>query len=55
MNKNKKFDAVQMMREIREKLSEKYWKRPDILKKEMEVIREKYNIKPESPQKHQLI
>ncbi len=33
MNKNKKFDAVQMMREIREKLSEKYWKHPDILKK----------------------
>ena len=25
-----------MMREIREKLSEKYWKHPDILKKEME-------------------
>jgi hypothetical protein len=45
MNKNKKFDAVQMMREIREKLSEKYWKHPDILKKEMQAIREKYNLK----------
>jgi hypothetical protein len=31
MHKEKKFDAVQMMREKREKLSEKYWKNPDIL------------------------
>ena len=38
-------DAVQMMREIREKLSEKYWKRPDILKKEMKEIRKKYHFK----------
>ena len=38
-------DAVKMMREIREKLSEKYWKRPDILKKEMEEIRKKYHFK----------
>jgi len=45
MNKNKKFDAVQMMREIREQLSEKYWKHPDILKKEMQAIREKYSLK----------
>ncbi len=56
MNKNKKpvrpaggFDAVQMMREIREKLSEKYWKHPDILKKEMNAIREKYDIKLKTP------
>lgn len=40
-----KFDAVQMMREIREKLSEKYWKHRDILRKEMQAIREKYNLK----------
>jgi hypothetical protein len=45
MNKNKKFDAVQTMRDIREKLSEKYWKHPDVLKKEMEAIRKKYDIK----------
>ena len=45
MKNNKKFDAVQMMRNVREKLSEKYWRHPDILKKEMEVIRKKYNIK----------
>ena len=44
METNKKFDAVKMMREIRENLSEKYWKNPDILKKEMEAIRQKYNL-----------
>ncbi len=44
MKKNKQYDAVKMMRDIREKLSEKYWKHPDILKKEMEAIRKKYNI-----------
>lgn len=38
-------DAVKMTREIREKLSEKYWKHPDILKKEMEEIRKKYHFK----------
>lgn len=52
MSKNKNtiqpiagFDAVKMMREIREKLSERYWKHPDILKKEMEEIRKKYHFK----------
>lgn len=51
METNKKFDAVKMMREIREKLSEKYWKHPDILKQEMEAIREKYNLNVAAPQK----
>jgi hypothetical protein len=45
MKTNKQFDAVKMMREIREKLSEKYWKHPDILKQEMKAIRKKYNLK----------
>lgn len=45
MEQNKTFDAVKTMREIREKLSEKYWKRPDILKQEMQKIREKYQLK----------
>ena len=45
MNKDKEFDAALMMREIREKLSEKYWKHPDILNTEMQAIREKYNLK----------
>ena len=39
------FSAVQMMREAREKLSKKYWKHTDILKKDMEEIRKKYNFK----------
>ncbi len=51
MKKNKTFDAVKMMREIRENLSEKYWKHPDILKKEMQDIREKYNLKITTSQK----
>ena len=45
MKTNKQFDAVKMMRDIREKLSEKYWKHPDILKQEMEEIQKKYHIK----------
>jgi hypothetical protein len=31
-----------MMKEFREKLSEKYWKYTDFLKKEMDAIRKKY-------------
>jgi hypothetical protein len=50
MTRNKKFDAVQMMREIREKLSERYWKHPDVLKKEMEAIRKKYKISRRVPE-----
>jgi hypothetical protein len=49
MNKEKNIDAVQMMRNIREKLSKKYWKHPDILKKEMEAIRQKYHLSISSP------
>jgi hypothetical protein len=50
MSKNeKKFDSVKMMREIRERLSEKYWKHPEILKKEMDAIRKKYHISIETP------
>lgn len=51
MNKTKKnitikdFDAVKMMREIREILSKKYWKNPNVLKKDMETIRKKYAFK----------
>jgi hypothetical protein len=45
MEQNKNFDAVKMMREIREQLSEKYWKQPELLKQEMQKIREKYQLK----------
>lgn len=44
MEQNKTFDAVKMMREIREKLSQKYWKHPEVLKLEMQHIREKYQL-----------
>ncbi len=50
MEKNKKFVAVQFMRNIREQLSEKYWKHPDILKKDMEAIRKKYNLQVKAPE-----
>ena len=50
MKKNKPFDAVQMMRDIREKLSLKYWKNPERLKKDMADIRKKYNLRVTTPQ-----
>lgn len=50
MENNKKFDAVAYMRKVREELSEKYWKHPETLKKDMEAIREKYNLKWQKPQ-----
>jgi len=40
--KNKKFDAVKMMREIRDKLHQEYEKNPDKRKKDLERIRQKY-------------
>jgi len=49
---NNNFDAVQFMRTIREKLSDKYWKHPDILKKDMQAIQEKYNLKVQPPEAH---
>ena len=49
METNKKTDAVKMMRDIREKLSERYWKHPDILKQEMEAVRKKNNLNLISP------
>ncbi len=50
METNKKFDAVKMMRDIREKLSEKYWKHPDLLKEKMKAIPLKYNLKIATPE-----
>jgi len=45
MKKNKKFDAVEMMRSIRSKLQEKYEKDPDSMNKRLAEIRKKYRIK----------
>ncbi len=43
--KDKKFDAVKMMREIREKLSQVYNKDPEAEERDLELIRKKYKIK----------
>ena len=43
------FNAVDAMREAREKLSEKYWQHTDILKKDMQAIRKKYHFKISKP------
>ncbi len=43
--KDKRFDAVRMMRDIRDKLSEMYTKDPEAEKRDLEAIRRKYEIK----------
>lgn len=40
----KNYDAVKEMREIREKLSLRYWKKPEILMKDMATIQKKYQF-----------
>jgi chitinase len=52
MKENKKYDAVQEMREIREKLSLKYWKNPEALMKDMEAVRKKHNLQIRDTKKH---
>lgn len=42
----KEFDAVQLQRDIREKLSKEYEKNPGLRNKRLEEVREKYGIKP---------
>ena len=44
-SKNKSFDAVAMMRGIRDKLSKKYLDNPDAEERDLEQIRKKYGIK----------
>lgn len=43
--KDKKFDAVRMMREIRDKLSKIYSKDQEAQKRDLQEIRERYGIK----------
>ncbi len=50
MKTSKEFDAVQYMRNVREQLSEKYWKHPEVLKQDMEAIRVKYKLKLQKPE-----
>lgn len=49
--REKKFDAVKMMREIRDRLSEKYLEMPELEEKDLEAIRREYGIKPEGKSK----
>ena len=43
--KDKKFDAVRMMREIRDKLSKRYSKDPEAERRDLQDVRGKYEIK----------
>jgi len=40
----KKFDAVKMMRDIRDKMVRKYLKNPELETEELEEIKKKYKI-----------
>ena len=42
--KNKEFDTVKLMRDIRTKLSKKYLNDPEAEEKDLEKIKKKYNI-----------
>jgi len=42
--KGKKFNAVKMMRDIRNELSERYSEHPEIEDKELSLIRTKYRM-----------
>ncbi len=42
--KDKKFDAVKMMRKIRDDLSRRYSKDPEAEKRDLQNIRKKYGI-----------
>ena len=46
-SKEKEFDTVKMMREIRDSLSRLYNEHPEIEEKELEKIRKRYGIKPQ--------
>ncbi len=49
MKKDKKYDAVKEVRKVREKLSEKYWNKPDELKAVLEAAREKFAVSKKRP------
>ena len=42
--KKKKFDAVKMMRDIRDKLTKRYLENPDLEISDLEKIRRKYKL-----------
>ena len=52
MKKNKEFDAVRMMREIRDKLSKIYSKDPEAQTRDLKKIRAKYRIEVKREKAH---
>jgi len=50
--KDKKFDAVKMMREIRDKLSQLYKEDTEAEKRELEFVRSKYKVKAKNLKVH---
>lgn len=42
MKKDKKYDAVKEMREVREKLSLEFWNNPEKMKEVLKAAREKF-------------
>ena len=52
--KFKKFDAVKMMREIRDNLFKKYQEKPELEEKDLELIRKKYSIKLQNKTKNKI-
>ena len=44
--KEKIFDSVDMMRSIRDALSKRYHKKPEVEEKELEQVRRQYGIVP---------
>jgi hypothetical protein len=53
--KEKEFDAVKMMRDIRDRLSERWSKYPELEMKDLEEIRKKYNLKVEKKDNQVLV
>ena len=47
VRKKKNFDAVKMMRDIRDRLSNRYLDNPEIEDEDLQAIRKKYGIKIE--------
>jgi hypothetical protein len=52
VKKDKKFDAVKMMREIRDKLSRLYKEDPETEERDLEFIRSKYKVKSKNVKVH---
>ena len=52
MKKDKKFDAVKMMREIRDRLSKIYSKDPEAQTRDLQEIRARYGIQVRKQKTH---